>query len=423
MQSTAKREAPAARHTGAASSASEAARPLAGFTIVERAAGVAASYAGRMLAVMGATVIKLEPAGEGSDLRRAEPLLSDSPRVSALFQYLNAGKRFVTCDLHQGEGRRLLDELLLRSQLLLDDTPVAVRPALDLDPAAVARRHPELVYVSLLPFGAAGAHAHYKGYELNVLHSGGEGYLMPNGLTLERFPERPPLKIYGHFAEMIGGTSAVCAAVSALIARDAVGGQFVDVSSQDANVAVGCFAVQRLGDGVLENRHERSFKYGGVLECSDGYVGILTLEQRQWEGLVKLLGEPAWALDPAIKDPLERSRRGGEINRHLREWARTQRVDDLVHRGQALNVPLAKYNEPRDILEAEQTKARGLFAPVELAGLGSVPEFVAPFQLAGAVPPLAHAAKPAGADNAAIWGDWLGHDASRREQWKRDGII
>jgi len=56
------------------------------------------------------------------------------------------------------------------------------------------------------------------------------------------------------------------------------------------------------------------------LECSNGYVQVLTLEQRQWEGLVKLMNEPAWALDPALRDPLERGRRGAEINRHLREW-------------------------------------------------------------------------------------------------------
>ena len=323
--------------------------PLAGFTVVEHAQGVAASYAGRMMAVMGATVIKVEPPGEGCALRRAEPLLTQDPPASALFHYLNAGKQFVTCDVGTDDGRRRMDELMTLADLLIDDTPVLSRAQIGLDPQAVAARHPELVYLSVLPFGACGVHADYRAYELNVFHAGGEGFLMPNGLTLEMFPERPPVKIYGHFAELIGGTSAVCAGVSALLVRDEIGGQFVDVSVQDANVSVGCFAIQRLGDGVLENRHGRSFKYGGVLECSDGYVGVLTLEQRQWEGLVKLIGDPEWARDPVWRDPLERSRRGAEINRHLRAWAKTQRVEDVVKKGQALSVPLAKYNQPADI--------------------------------------------------------------------------
>lgn len=379
--------------------------PLAGYTVVEHAAGVAASYAGRLMAVMGATVIKVEPPGEGSALRRAEPLLTQAPPASALFHYLNAGKQFVTCDVESATGRRRLEALVARAELLIDDTPVLRRTALQLEPRTTAARHPELVFLSVLPFGATGAHANYRGYELNVLHAGGEGYLMPNGLTLETFPDRPPVKIYGHFAELIGGTSAVCAGVAALLARDESGGQFVDVSVQDANVSVGCFAIQRLGDGELENRRGRSFKYGGVLECSDGYVGVLTLEQRQWEGLVKLIGDPEWARDPAWRDPLERSRRGAQINVHLRAWAKTQRVDDVVRKGQALSVPLAKYNLPADILMSEQSRARGIFAPLDLPGFGAVPVFTAPFQLNGEALALTRAAAAPGADNTAVWGD------------------
>jgi crotonobetainyl-CoA:carnitine CoA-transferase CaiB-like acyl-CoA transferase len=216
--------------------------PLAGFTVIEHAAGVAASYAGRMLAAMGATVIKVEPPGGGSALRRDEPLLTRKPEASALFHYLNVGKKFVTCDAASAAGRRLLGELIERAELLIDDTPPGRRPALALEPETIARSHPDLVFLSVLPFGATGAAADYRAYELNVFHAGGEGYLMPNGLTLETFPERPPVKIYGHFAEFMGGTSAVCAALSALLVREEAGGQFVDVSVQDANISVGCFA-------------------------------------------------------------------------------------------------------------------------------------------------------------------------------------
>lgn len=397
--------------------------PLTGITVVERAEGVAASYAGRMLAVMGATVIKVEAPGAGSELRRVEPQLGSEPDAGALFHYVNAGKQFVTCDAASAQGRRLLHELIARADLLVDDTPVARRAALGLDPGDVTTRHADLVFLSVLPFGATGEHANYRACELNLLHAGGEGYLMPNGLTLEMFPERPPVKIYGHFSELMGGMSAVCAALAALLVRDEVGGQFVDVSVQDANVSVGCFAIQRLGDGVLENRHGRSFKYGGVLECADGYIGVLTLEQRQWEGLVELLGNPQWAQDPALRDPLERSRRGAEINRHLRAWAKTQRVEDVVKQGQALGVPLAKYNEPADIFASPQSEARGMFAPVDIPGLGPVPMFTAPLQIDGeALRPTRAAAAP-GADNQAIWCNWLGHGPEQLKEWRQHGAI
>src|SRR5258708_14051645 len=93
-----------------------------------------------------------------------------------------------------------------------------------------------------------------------------------------------------------------------------VGGQYVDVSVQDAALSVGAFALQRLGDGSLEHRNTRRFRYGGVFEAKDGFVELLTLEDRQWTALVELLGNPAWARDAGLRDPLGPRRRANQIN-------------------------------------------------------------------------------------------------------------
>ncbi len=395
--------------------------PLAGVTVVERGQGVAAAYAGRLLALMGARVIKIEQRG-GDASRRAGPQLHAGFDGDALFAYLNVNKSGITLDLEQVQGRALLDELLARADVFLDDTHPAQRRALAIAPETVCERHPKLVYASVLPFGACGPHSEYRGHELNVFHSGGEGYLLPNGLALELFPDRPPVKIYGHFAEFNGGTSAVCAIIAALLVQDQVGGQLVDVSLQEANVAISCFALQRLGEGVLEHRHARSFQYGGVLECSDGYVQLLTLEQHQWEGLVRLMGNPAWALEPDLNDPIKRAKRGKEINRHIRAWAKLQKVRDVVERGQSLDVPLAKYNGPQDIIESGQTRARDMFVPVKMAGLGALPMLMAPFQY-GLPDHIAGGPPQAGADNARVFGEWLGHPPAELAQFRQAGVV
>ncbi len=402
-------------------SAQKSDAPLAGVTVVERGRGVAAAYAGRILALMGATVIKVEDSG-GDVLRREAPKLDEQFDGGALFAYLNVNKSGVTIDLSKPQGRALLDELLGRAEVFLDDTHPTERRALGLAPDAVCAKHAKLIYASLLPFGALGPHSEFCGHELNVFHAGGEGYLLPNGLALELFPERPPVKIYGHFAEFNGGTSAVCAIIAALLVQDQIGGQLVDVSVQEANVAISCFALQRLGEGVLEHRHARSFQYGGVLECSDGYVQLLTLEQHQWEGLVKLMGDPAWALEPDLNDPIKRAKRGKEINRHIRAWAKLQKIKDVVERGQALDVPLAKYNGPRDIIESAQTRARDMFVPVQMAGLGALPMLMAPFQY-GLPDNLAGCPPQAGVDNARIFGEWLGHPPAELAQFKQAGVV
>ncbi len=339
-------------------------QPLSGLRVLLRASRAAAAYAGRLLGTMGAEVILVEPEG-GSPLRREPPFLPDT-EVSAVFAYLTAGMRSLVCDPASEEGRSTLGALLSEADVFIDDTPVAERAALGLDEAAIAASHPQLVHVSVLPFGAAGPKAGWKGEDLTIQHAGGEGYLLPNGLAVEIFPDRPPLRIFGHFGEYQGGIAAALGALSALWVRDEVGGQFVDISSQDANLAVGAFAIQRLGDGSIEHRVERSFRYGGVIPCADGYLEMLTLEQRQWDGLVKLLGEPEWALDPALEDSLERSRRGPEINRHIRAWALSRKVDDIVAAGQKLSVPLARYNTPAEILAGAQERHRGLFQAVEV---------------------------------------------------------
>ena len=367
----------------------DATLPLAGCRVVERSRTVAAAYAGRLLAAMGADVMMLEPPG-GSPLRRAPPPIdaegghgddSDNPDLgSALFTYLAAGKRSIVCDLRSAAGLQQLHGHLAHADILVDDTPLRERDAQGLAPDAISNRFPSLVHVSVLPFGAHGPKADWDGEEVNLVHASGEGFLLPNGLSAELFPDRPPLKIYGHFAGYQAGCTAAFSALSAWWAVPHAGGQYVDVSVQDAALAVGAFALQRLGDGSLEHRSMRSFRYGGVFQAKDGYLELLTLEDRQWSALVALLEHPAWAADEALRDPLERSRRGIEINRGIREWMARHEVDDIVRRAQELGVPAARYRNPAEVVAGAHERARGLFAPVPLADGRHAQVLVAPFQ-------------------------------------------
>lgn len=352
--------------------------PLAGCRVVERSRTVAAAYAGRLLASMGAEVVMLEPPG-GSPLRKAAPLV-DGSGDSALFAYLAVGKSSRVCDSLSRLGKQVLERELDGADIFIDDTSVEDRAAHGIVPEDVLSRHPNLVYASVLPFGAFGPKSTWEAEEVNLIHSGGEGYLLPNGYSNELYPDRPPLKIYGHFASYQGGCTAAMCALSAWWTARSVGGQFVDVSVQDAVLSVGAFALQRLGDGSLEHRATRKFRYGGVFEARGGFIELLTLEDRQWSALIELLDNPPWAQDAALSDPLERSRRGDEINRHIREWMAQHDVEDIVRRAQVLGVPAAKYRTPKEVVDGEHEQARGLFAPVTLASGASAKVLNAPFQ-------------------------------------------
>lgn len=381
--------------------------PLAGCRVIERSRTVAAAYAGRLLATMGATVVMLEPEG-GSPLRLAPPLLDEGKGESALFAYLAAGKRSLMCDLASVEGQALLDRELAQADILIEDVPLKARAAEGLTQERIAERFPSLVHVSVRPFGAFGPKADWAGAEINLVHASGEGFLLPNGLSYELFPDRAPLKIYGHFASYQGGCMAALSALSAWWAVPEVGGQYVDVSVQDAMLATGAFALQRLGDGSLEHRETRRFRYGGVFEVKDGFIELLTLENRQWDGLVKLLGDPEWAHEEALQDPLERSRRGDEINHHIRAWMIQHEAEEIVHKAQELGVPVGKYRSPAEVLHGAQERARGLFVPLELADGSKAEVLLAPFQfretplhLNGGVPMLDEMARAAREQEAA----------------------
>ncbi|WP_439623113.1 CoA transferase [Shinella sp.] len=366
-------------------------RPLAGIRVVERASGPAAAYAGRLMATLGAEVTAVEPAG-GSSLRRAEPFLSGT-KVSALFAYLSAGKKFSGADPQT--DRVAFEALLDSADILIEDVPLRDKAALGLAPDAVEERFSNLVHVSVLPFGATGPKADWKGEEINLIHASGEGNLLPNGLSLDMFPERPPLKIHGNFMQFQGGVGAMLGGLAALWARPTAGGQFVDISVQECGVVVGLFAIQQLGDGFKERRQSRSFRYGGVMPCKDGFVELLTIEDKQWRSFVTLMGDPEWAKEEGLQDPLARGRRGEEINRHLRAWTATQTCDDLVTRGQAFGVPLAKYATPAEVLDGAQENARKIFASVAIEGVGERRVFVAPYRFGPE--PLALGGSPASA--------------------------
>lgn len=366
--------------------------PLAGCRVVERSSTVAAAYAGRLLATLGADVAMLEPQG-GSPLREAPPDLGNGGG-SALFAYLSSGKHSL---VHAPDDTtdNVLAIALAGADIFIDDTPIAEREAMGVDEASIAGRFPSLIHVSVLPFGASGPKSTWRGEEINLVHASGEGFLLPNGLSNELFPDRAPLKIYGHFAGYQAGCVAALSALSAWWAKPDHGGQYVDVSVQDAMLLCGAFALQRLGDGSLEHRASRSFRYGGVFQARDGYIELLTLEERQWKGLAQLLGHPEWTRDKSLDDSLERSRRGAEINRHIREWMATRDVDSIVRSAQELGVPAAKYRTPEEVVHGVHEQSRGLFAPLLLQNGQPSTVLVAPYcfhrtplQQSGKVPAL-----------------------------------
>jgi crotonobetainyl-CoA:carnitine CoA-transferase CaiB-like acyl-CoA transferase len=367
--------------------------PLSGLRVLEVAEMVAGPYCGKLLASLGAEVIKVEAPGTGDPSRRRGPFPGDVPHAerSGTFLYLNTGKQGITLDLEDTEGRVLLEGLASRADVVVHDRQPARAQEHGLDAARLGGANPRLIVAAVTPFGSYGPYAGYRAYDINVFHAGGEGYLLPNGLALETFPDRAPLVAGSHMGSYQGGLTAALGIVAAVyyakspltplyqrgdggISPDKEGsggippGQVIDCSLQEAQLSIGYLPIQRLEtEGLVEDRFSRFFRVGGVLPAQDGYVELLTLERRQWEGLYELLGRPDWASTEKFEDP---ARFGPEINLHLREWAGGHTKAWLYDEGQAHGVPIAPYFTPSEVFSSRQQRERGFFVPLDHPAAG-----------------------------------------------------
>ena len=339
---------------------------LAGLRVLEVGGMVATAFCGKLLAALGADVVKIEPPKVGDPSRRRGPFPDDAPHPerSGTFLYLNTGKRSATLDIDDPKGREMLRRLADHAHVLIHDSPPAVAATRGLSRESLAGTNPALIVAAITPFGSSGPNAGYAARDINIFHAGGEGNLLPNGLALDTFPDRAPITAGGIMASYQGGLTAAVGIVGAVNTQWESGtGQSVDSSMQEAQIAIGYMPIQRLeSEGFTETRFSRFFRMGGVLPAADGFVELLTLEARQWDALVRFLGEPEWATPEKFREP---GTYGAEINEKLREWMAQHSREWLYREGQAHGVPIAPYLTPSEVYASPQQRERGFFEEVE----------------------------------------------------------
>ncbi len=352
--------------------------PLAGVSVVECGQGVSAAFGGKLMALLGADVIKVEPP-DGDGTRRRGPFAGDiaNPEKSGLFLYLNHGKRGIALDLADDRGRKTLDDLLERADILIHNIPTPQRDRCSMRSDMIAARHPHLVIAAISRFGDWGPRSHYKAYELNTIHASGSAILNP---MLCENPELPPLKYFGAQAEFQSGIHAAMTALAAYIYREKSGaGQAIEVSEQECmatmlDLSLVWYTYQnmqtsRLGFAVIGP--------GGAHRCADGLVQIVCVEETQWRRLVELMGNPQWAGEEIFKDRTARGKNIDALTVLIEEWTRSRTVDELVEQMQARRIPAAPINNPSRIYADPHLKAREFFVPLPCREAGE-PTILAP---------------------------------------------
>ena len=398
---------------------------LPNLRVLELASLIPGPYCGKLLASLGAEVIKAEPPGAGDPSRRRGPFPDDIPHAerSGLYLYLNTGKRSITLDLRNPAGRNLLRQLVSSVDMVIHDHTPANAAGVGLDGDSLLAANPDVIVTAVTPFGSSGPYADYRAGHLAAFHAGGEGWLLPNGLALDAFPDRPPIAAGGNMGDYQAGLTAAVGAVAAVyhrLSNPGASGQTVDASAQEAQLSVGYMPIQRHeSEGITETRFSRYFRVGGVLPASDGYVELLTLEPRQFEGLLAFMGNPDWATPEMFRDP---ATHGPELNRHLREWFSRHTREWLYAEGQAHGVPIAPYYTPAEVFQSPQQRERGFYTQVDHPEAGPLEYAGAPFQFSE-TPTMLTRAPLLGEHNGDVYGGLLGYSSQELTALARAGAI
>ena len=341
---------------------------------------VAAPFCTKILADMGAEVIKVERPGSGDESRTRGPFPGDvpDPEKSGLFFYLNTNKLGITLDYTVGEGTRVLKELAGQCDVIVEDRRPGVLARLGLGYEALSESNPGLVMTSITPFGQTGPYRDYNAYPLNSIHSSGEGYVTPSGSP---FPDRPPLKLGGYAGEYEVGVYSALATLVALYHRSRSGrGQYIDISKLEA-LTISCLFdhLPYTMVGMTVTRLMPRIPETGVVPCKDGHVMCVSLEQTFWERIKKLMGEPEWTQTDWYKDQDRRREHAAEVRKGLEEWAGTRTKKEIHEGALEEEVALSPFLSPMEVLESALLRSRGFFAEIQHPRMGNVTCITAPY--------------------------------------------
>jgi crotonobetainyl-CoA:carnitine CoA-transferase CaiB-like acyl-CoA transferase len=337
--------------------------PLDGITVLDLTRVLSGPYCTMLLADMGARVIKIEQPKKGDDTRAWGPPFLDGE--SAYFLSINRNKESVTLDFKHPGGRAVLDRLLERADVVVENFRPGTLGKLGLDYATLSTRFPRLVYCSVSGFGQTGPRRKEPGYDAVMQ---GEGGLM----SLTGSPDGPPYRLGVAIADIASGMFAAYGVALALFARERTGhGQEVDVAMLDAVAALltyqaGNFFASGTPPTRLGNRHPSIVPYE-TFAASDGDFVLAVGNDDQWRTFCGVAGLPD---EPRFATNRQRVTAYDELRPFVADRLRTQSRQYWIERLTAAGVPCGSVRNLQELFDDPQLQAREMIARVEHATIG-----------------------------------------------------
>ena len=345
---------------------------LHGLRVLDFSTTIAGPHCTRMLADLGAEVIKVEPT-EGETMRIRPPVRNG---CSSLFGQLNAGKKSLVLDLKTPEAIEVVHRLVKGADILVENFRPGVMLRLKLDYASLRPLNPKLVYCSISGYGQTGPSAALPAYA-PVIHAA-SGYDIAH-LAYQPGRNRPDYCGIYH-ADVLTGVYAFGAISAALYQRSLTGtGQHIDVSMLESMLTLTPTEVQA-AQFELPPPSRPMF---GPVETADGYVMVAIASEKTFQGLVRAAGRLEWISDFRFAKYAERRRHWNELMDGVESWSRTVTTERCLADLSEHGVPCSAYRTVAEAMEDPQLVHRGALAEVEDGG-GSFKVVNLPFRMSGA---------------------------------------
>jgi len=357
-------------------------RAFAGLRVLDFTTTIAGPHCTRLLADLGADVVKIE-APEGDVMRSRPPLRNG---VSSYFGQLNAGKRSLVLDLKDGRAVAAAQRLAEQTDILVENYRPGVMHRLGLDFAGLEQSNPRLIYCSISGYVQTGPSSDLPAYA-PVIHAT-SGYDLAH-LAYQRGRSQPDnCGIY--VADVVTGTYAFGAIATALHQRQTLGrAQHIDVSMLESMLSL---TLTELQSAQFEVPPPPSRPIFGPVATADGYLNMAVVSERTFQGLAAAAGRPDWISDPRFAVYLNRRANWGVLMDEFEDWSRHRSTPDCLAVLDRHAVPAAAYRTVREAMTDPQLTHRGAFTSVTDAG-GVFQALNPPFRMS-ATPAFAGARAP-----------------------------
>jgi crotonobetainyl-CoA:carnitine CoA-transferase CaiB-like acyl-CoA transferase len=393
--------------------------PLHGLLVVDLTRVLAGPYCTRLLADLGARVIKIERPGEGDDMRRnphqIEPGREDQ---STYFNRVNAGKESVAVDMSRGEGRDVVLDLARRADVFIENFAPGVVARLGLDYPAVSAVKRDVVYCSISGFGQTGPWRERPAFAHIINAASGM-------MALEQGDEAAPRASNLQAADVLAAAHAMGAILAALWRRARTGqGAHLDVSMLEALIGADSVTYASVLNGGEEHGNPRPGMI--VHRIGDRYLAMQSVgAARLWERLLGVMKRPELARDPRFTTSLSRRRNWRDLHALIGEW-----LDGFPSVETALavlaeaRIPCAPVLRPAEVIAQEHLAQRAFFPTLPHPALHSLRVTASPYHLDGKpTHPRGPAAYHIGEHTRRVLRDVLGYKDDRIAELIATGIV